>query len=49
VVIDVVVVDGFVLNCRLFSVVNGLQLMPIGDVSVMRGRHYVILVVSLSG
>jgi len=49
VVIDVVVVDLFVFDCSLLSVVNGLQLMPIGDVSVMRGRHYVVLIVSLSG
>jgi hypothetical protein len=48
VVIDVVVVDLFVFDCSFLSVVNGLQLMPIGDVSVMRGCHYIVLIVSLS-
>jgi len=48
VVVDVVVVDGFVFNRSLFSVMNGLQLMAIGQVSVVSGRYHVVLVVSFS-
>ena len=47
-VVDVVVVDGFVLNRRLFSVVHSLQLMTIGEIGVVRGRDDIVLVVSLS-
>jgi hypothetical protein len=45
VVVDVVVVDGFVFNRSLLSVMNGLQLMAIGQVSVVSGRDHVVLVV----
>jgi hypothetical protein len=48
VVVDVVVVDGFVFNGSLFSVMNGLQLMAIGQVGVMGGRDHVVLVVCFS-
>jgi len=48
VVVDVVVVDGFVFNGSLFSVMNGLQLVAIGQVSVVGGRYNVILVVGFS-
>jgi hypothetical protein len=48
VVVDVVVVDGFVFNGSLFSVMNGLQLVAIGQVSVVGGRYHVVLVVGFS-
>jgi hypothetical protein len=48
VVVDVVVVDLFVFDSSFFSVLNGLQLMTIGEVGVVRGCHYVVLIVSLS-
>jgi hypothetical protein len=48
VVVDVVVVDGFVFNGSLFSVMNGLQLMAIRQVGVMGGRDHVVLVVCFS-
>jgi hypothetical protein len=48
VVVDVVVVDGFVFNRSLFSVMNGLQLVAIGQVSVVGGRDDVVLVVGFS-
>jgi hypothetical protein len=48
VVVDVVVVNGFVFNRSLFSVMNGLQLVAIGQVSVVSGRDDVVLVVGFS-
>ena len=48
VVVDVVVVDGFVFNRSLLSVMNSLQLMAISQVSVVGGRDHVVLVVCFS-
>jgi hypothetical protein len=48
VVVDVVVVDRLVFNRSLLSVMNGLKLMAIGEVSVVGGRDHVILVVCFS-
>jgi hypothetical protein len=47
VVVDVVVVDLFVFDSSFFSVLNGLQLMTIGEVGVVSGRHYIVFVISL--
>jgi len=49
VVVDVVVIDFFVFDCSLLSVVNGLQLMAISEVSMVCGRDDIILVVRFSG
>jgi len=48
VVVDVVVVDRLVFNRSLLSVVNGLKLMAVGEVSVVGGRDHVVLVVCFS-
>jgi hypothetical protein len=48
VVVDVVVVDRLVFNRSLLSVMNGLKLMSVGEVSVVGGRDHVVLVVCVS-
>jgi hypothetical protein len=49
VVVDVDVIDFFVLNRRLFSVVNCLQLMAIGQIGMMSCRDDIVLIVSGGG
>jgi hypothetical protein len=49
VVIDVDVIDFFVFNRRLFSVVNSLQLMAIGQIGMVGCRDDVVLIVSGGG
>jgi len=48
VVVDVVVVDRLVLDRSLFSVMNSLQLMTIGQVSMVSGRDDIVFVVRFS-
>jgi phosphoribosylformylglycinamidine (FGAM) synthase-like amidotransferase family enzyme len=49
VIVNVVVVDLLILDRSLLGVVNGLQLMTIGEIGVVSGRDDIVLVVSLSG
>jgi phosphoribosylformylglycinamidine (FGAM) synthase-like amidotransferase family enzyme len=49
VIVNVVVVDLLILDRSLLGVVNGLQLMTIGEIGVVSGCDDIVLVVSLSG